>query len=266
MPSDIARLLRAARTQAGVSQLELALRLGVSQRHVGFVERDLARPSRALLSHWLEALGLDTARRHAAMLLAGYAPVTAGPGPDQGDANALAFRAIDLHSPNPALAFDADWQIVRVNPAATWLCQLVMPGLPLGGRNLDMLAVLGDPRGWLAQCRDPEPVAAALLAQLRAEQWMNPGLEARVDRLEAELRGRYGTRCTSAARDPAETSFDVTIDTAVGPVSFTAMQVAFGLPHDAAKQRLRAELWFPADAFTTAVVRRQALSGAGSSE
>jgi transcriptional regulator with XRE-family HTH domain len=265
VPSEIAKLLRAARTQAGVSQLELALRLGVSQRHVGFVERDQARPSRPLLSHWLEQLGLDSSRRNAAMLLAGYAPITARRGHEPVDANVLALRAIELHSPNPALAFDADWHIVRVNPAAMWLCQMVMPGLPLGGPNIDMLSVLADPRGWLARSREPERIASALLAQLRAEQWMNPGLEQRVDLLEAELRGRYGTHFGNATRDPAQTSFDVTFDTAVGPISFTAMQVAFGLPHDATSRRLRAELWFPADEFTSDVVRRQLLTSPGSS-
>lgn len=265
MPSEIAKLLRAARTRAGVSQLELALRLGVSQRHVGFVERDQSRPSRSLLSQWLEELGLDVSRRSAAMLLAGYAPITARRDHEQIAANALAFRAIDLHSPNPALAFDADWKIVRVNPAAMWLCRMLMPELPLGSKNVDMLSVLADPRGWLARAREPETIARALLAQLRAEQWMNPGLERRVDLLEAELLGRYGTRCENATRDPAETSFDVTFDTAVGPISFTAMQVAFGLPHDAPNRRLRAELWFPADAFTSDVVRGQLLTSPGSS-
>ena len=258
VPSGIARLLRAARTQAGVSQLELALRLGVSQRHVGFVERDQSRPSRSLLASWLDALGLDASRHSAIMLLAGYAPVVAARSPERFDPNALAIRAIELHSPNPGLAFDADWYIVHVNAAAAWLCRLVMPELPLGGQNLDMLSVLADPRGWLARSRDPQPIASALLAQLRAEQWMNPGLEQRVDALEAALHRRYGTTCADPARDPGETSFDVTIDTAVGTVSFTAMQAVFGLPHDTPSRRMRTELWFPADEFTSALFRRQA--------
>ena len=211
-----------------------------------------------MLSQWLEELGLDVSRRSAAMLLAGYAPITARRDHEQIAANALAFRAIDLHSPNPALAFDADWKIVRMNPAAMWLCRMLMPGLPLGSKNVDMLSVLADPRGWLARSRDPQPIASALLAQLRAEQWMNPGLEQRVDALEAALHRRYGTTCADPARDPGETSFDVTIDTAVGTVSFTAMQAVFGLPHDTPSRRMRTELWFPADEFTSALFRRQA--------
>ena len=262
MTSEIAKLLRAARARAGVSQLELSLRLGVSQRHVGFVERDRSRPSRALLSSWLDALELDASQRSAAMLLAGYAPITAGQAQEPFDANALALRAIELHEPNPALAFDADWHIVRVNPAAQWLCRMVMPELPLGGENLDMLSVLADPRGWLARSHEPEPIAAALLAQLRAEQWMNPGLAQRIDALETQLRHRFGTTGSRPARDPAQTSFNVTLDTDAGTVSFTAMQAVFGLPHDTPTRRLRAELWFPADAFTSTLLRRHAAQAA----
>jgi transcriptional regulator with XRE-family HTH domain len=261
VPSELARLLRGSRTEAGISQLELSLRLGVSQRHVGFVELGRARPSRPLLINWLHEIGVGSAERSAALLLAGYSPMVSRRGRAESDArDDVAFRAIALHHPNPGLVFDADWRVVRMNAAAQWLCRLVMPELTheltRDGQPLDMLAVLADPRGWLARSRDPIPVAAALLAQLRAEQWLRPDLTPRVDALEAALCDRYGSLATDSARDPRVTSFSVTIDTAIGPISFSAMQAVFGLPHDSNGERLRAELWFPADAGTAELLRR----------
>ena len=41
-----------------VSQLELSVRVGVSQRHLSFAESSRARPSRELLLAWLEELDL----------------------------------------------------------------------------------------------------------------------------------------------------------------------------------------------------------------
>jgi transcriptional regulator with XRE-family HTH domain len=48
--------LQTARKSRRLSQLELALRMGVSQRHVSFVESGRAQPSRELLLAWLQEL------------------------------------------------------------------------------------------------------------------------------------------------------------------------------------------------------------------
>ena len=66
--------LQQARKARRLSQLELSMRVGVSQRHVSFVESGRARPSRELLMAWLHELDAPLAVRNAAMLQAGYAP------------------------------------------------------------------------------------------------------------------------------------------------------------------------------------------------
>ena len=48
--------LQQARKARRLSQLELSLRMGVSQRHVSFVESGRSRPSRDLLLTWLQEL------------------------------------------------------------------------------------------------------------------------------------------------------------------------------------------------------------------
>ncbi len=256
LESELAALLRAERLGAGVSQLELSLRLGVSQRHVNFIERDRARPSRALLLAWLRETGTHASLCNAALLHAGYAPLRSVPGVPS-NSEAVLLHTITLHHPNPGLVFDADWYVVRANAAGRWLCEIVMPGLWQGDR-LDMLATLADPRGWLARAHQPAPIAAALIGQLRAEQWLRPGLRPRIDALQAALEDRYGRLQLPADRDPSATSFDVTLDTPLGALSFCAVQTLVGLPHDATGARLRAELWFPTDPRTALLLQRHA--------
>lgn len=48
-PESLQTTLQTARKSKRLSQLELALRMGVSQRHVSFVESGRAQPSRELL-------------------------------------------------------------------------------------------------------------------------------------------------------------------------------------------------------------------------
>lgn len=72
---DLPTTLRQARHARCISQLELSLRVGVSQRHVSLVEGGRSRPSRQLPAAWLEELDTPLALRNAAMPQAGYAPV-----------------------------------------------------------------------------------------------------------------------------------------------------------------------------------------------
>jgi transcriptional regulator with XRE-family HTH domain len=254
--SELSSLLRAARLGAGCSQLELSLRLGVSQRHVNFIERGRARPSRQLLLAWLREAGSAASLYNAALLQAGYAPLAPGAG-RTGHNGGVLLQTITLHQPNPGLVFNADWYVVQANPAGRWLCEVVMPGVWQGDR-LDMLATLADPRGWLARARQPARIAAALLGQLRAEQWLRPSLRPRIDALEHALKARYGSLQLPGDRDPSATSFEVTLDTPLGALAFCAVQALVGLPHDAAGARLRAELWFAADAHTSCVLNQHA--------
>lgn len=65
---SIALILRRTRLEHGISQLELAGRLDVSQRHVSFLESGRALPSRGLILAWMAELGVPVSVRNAALL------------------------------------------------------------------------------------------------------------------------------------------------------------------------------------------------------
>lgn len=134
MPTEnadpLARLLRWSRQRHGISQLEMSLRLGVSQRHVSFVESARAQPSRVLLVAWMREVRAEDSLRNAALLHAGYATHRAGAVPQRpaaGQTIEALRRVLVLHEPNPGLVFDADWIAVAMNDGAHRLCELLTP-------------------------------------------------------------------------------------------------------------------------------------------
>lgn len=259
----LAHLLRHTRLDRQVSQLDLALRLSVSQRHVSYLETGRARPSRELLLAWMRELGAPASVRNAALLHAGFAllqdelkldSVELAPALDS------LHRTLQAHDPNPALVSDADWRTVDQNCGARWLWSIVMPGLPTSAdghdRGLDMIAAVGHPEGLLSRMRDPWMVGAALLAQLRTEGWARPSLRPRIDRLAQTLERRYRTTAIDSERSPNTPCLSLSFDTEFGLLSYFTVQSVFALPQDVTLASLRMELWFPADVATADVMRR----------
>src|SRR5262245_62920243 len=65
--------LRSWRTQRGLSQLALAGRAGISQRHLSFLELGRASPSREMVGRLAVALDIPLRQHNALLLAAGFA-------------------------------------------------------------------------------------------------------------------------------------------------------------------------------------------------
>ena len=259
----LAQLLRHTRADRKLSQLELSLRLSVSQRHVSYIEAGRARPSRELLLAWMSELEAPTSVRNAALLHAGFAlpqEKLALDGPELTPVLHALQRTLAAHDPNPALVFDADWKTVDQNRGATWLWSLVMPELAATARGhvrgMDMIAALGHPQGLLSRMRDPWAVGAALLAQLHTEASATPSLTARIQRLSEALNQRHRPAGKTEKTSHAAPYLSLTFDTALGALSYFYVQSVFALPQDVTLASLRMELWFPGDSQTAEVTRR----------
>ena len=68
-------ILREWRRARGVSQLELSLMCGLSQKHLSFLESGRSRPSRGMVLHLGSALGVPLRQQNAMLLAAGFAPM-----------------------------------------------------------------------------------------------------------------------------------------------------------------------------------------------
>src|SRR5579862_6308065 len=135
-------LIRRWRSVRRVSQLDLALDAEISTRHLSCVETGRAQPSREMVLRLAEALQVPLRERNALLLAAGYAPLYRHTDLDAPELEA-ARRAVDLLisqlEPNPVLAFDRYWNILRMNVGAKRILAL-FPGCdsvtPLNGPRL----------------------------------------------------------------------------------------------------------------------------------
>ena len=71
---SFASRLRWWRQHRGLSQLELAGRAGISQRHVSFLELGRASASREMVLRLADALNVPLRQHNALLLAAGFAP------------------------------------------------------------------------------------------------------------------------------------------------------------------------------------------------
>lgn len=247
-------LLRHARRSSKLSQLQLALRLDVSSRHVSFVESGRAKPSKTLLLAWLREVEAGASLRNAALLNAGYTTAL-DPALTSSEAAQMArtclSKMLRAHNPCPALVFDADWIMLELNEGGQWLCSVVMPELwrtiSVKDCGMDMIRAVAHPHGLLSHVRNARAVGLALLQQLRVEQWARPTLKSRVDELTAALTVRFGDLRLDEARAPDTPELYLEFQTEHGLMSFLALQSVFALPQDVTVSSLRTEMWFPAD-------------------
>ncbi len=111
-------LLKTWRHKRRLSQLDLALSSGVSQRHVSFLESGRARPSRGMILQLSETLEVPLRERNDWLTAAGFAPVFKARPLDHPQMNQV-MNAVRMmltnHEPFPALAVDRAWNIRMAN-------------------------------------------------------------------------------------------------------------------------------------------------------
>jgi transcriptional regulator with XRE-family HTH domain len=265
--SSLPDTLKQARQARRLSQLELSMRVGVSQRHLSFVESGRANPSRQLLMAWLQELDAPLALRNAAMLQAGYAPVY-GAAPLTDPAMAHANRAVcallKSHDPMPAFVLDAHWNLLNMNQGGQWLATTLMPwtaalfGQSKDAAPLNMLDLLVHPQGFASCMLNLGEVGAVLLSHLRDEASLLPSIAPKVDAFAAYLRERKCSQ-TPPVHTPRFTSPLLTprFATPHGELSFFSMFTTFGSPQDITLASLRVEHMFAADDATAAVFGQQ---------
>lgn len=119
--SAFGRQLKQWRRQRGLSQLELASRAQVSQRHISFIETGRSRPKEEVVEKISAALGIPLRERNALLEAAGLMPLY----PELPlDAASLApfreaiARLLETHEPFPAFVINRYWDVVDGNRGA----------------------------------------------------------------------------------------------------------------------------------------------------
>lgn len=258
-----ANILKQARNTKRWSQLELALRLSVSQRHISFVESGRAKPSRELLLAWLQELQVPLMVQNCALLQAGFAPEWSQASLDSPDlalVNAALIQLIQAHDPMPAFCIDAAWNIVHINRGALNLVSCLLPWTKSSlttGQAFNLLDLLAHPEGLAKQILNLEEVGPAFLFQLRQEANLNPAISEKVQALEARIIVLIGAKALEQAMPisaaPVLTTYYAS---PLGELAFFSMLSTFGSPQNISLASLRVEHLFAANQATQALMKQ----------
>jgi len=236
------------RRQRRISQLELGLRAGVSQRHLSCIETGRAQPTRSTLLALLDALDAALPERNAALLAAGLAPAysrLALNAPELGPAREALHHLLHAPGSPPALVLDAEWNLVMANAGVQRLLDLLGLPMPAGPANvLDWLLGQGGLRGCLL---NEAEVCAEVLHRAQREAIHVPALAERLARLRPQL---PPWQAPAAASPLLLTRLMSTR----GELRLFSMFSSFGAPLDVTLASLRIEHLFPADAATAAAL------------
>jgi len=249
-------LLREWRMTRNLTQLDLALEAGVSQRHVSFLESGRSQPSRPMILQLAEALELPLRERNVLLDSAGFAALY--------EHRALAGSAMQPvrdalemqlrhHEPYPALVVDRDWNLLMANTALHQLFSFLgdvqkvwAETNPDGGKNVMRLTM--HPAGLRSYCQNWDELAPAMLQRVRRDAKLtgSPVLTQLLEELQADpdLRPHWNRPIVDIAPQPV---YAMTLGAGDMSVSLFSMISTFGTPQDITTDELRIELFFPAD-------------------
>jgi len=245
------------RKQRGISQLDLAQRAGISQRHLSFLELGRSKPSREMIELIASALNVPLREHNTLLVAAGYAPVWR-----EADLGASELRevrqALDYilmqQEPYPAVVVDRRWNLLMANRGATRLVDfLVGPITPGAKVNLaDSLIAPDILRPFLLNWRD---VAGYFIRSVEADAAAD-GTDETAAFLK-RLTAYEGVRAVVAAPPANPAAPVLAMHFQKGDTSlrlFTTI-ATLGTPQDITLQELRIESFFPMDNGTDQVLR-----------
>jgi transcriptional regulator with XRE-family HTH domain len=251
--SDFGAALRGWRSRRRLSQLDLAIEAGTTQRHVSFLEQGRSSPGRDIVSRLAESLQLSLRERNALLTTAGFAPMhpeSSADAPILAPVRDALQHVLDGHLPYPAMVMDGYGELVASNDAFGVLTEGVAPWLLEPPVNVLRIAL--HPEGLAPRTVNLDDWRRHILDALRQR-----GPDPRLDALVEELEG-YGLPAPGTA--PTESmgfAVPLHLRSADGDVRFVATLSTFVTALDVTVAELRLEAFLPADAETAEILARR---------
>jgi transcriptional regulator with XRE-family HTH domain len=259
VPEGFPQLLKTWRAKRRLSQLDLALESGVSQRHLSFLESGRANPSRSMILQLSETLEVPLRERNQWLVAAGFAPVFRErplDDPQMTQVMTAVRMMLRNHEPFPAIALDRAWNIRMSNQPFELLVAMLGVDIwsRIGGAERNLMRLFFHPGGIKPFVVNWTAVAPLLWHRARREAEALGGEEMKA--VLADL-GQY---------QDAETLWSAE-DAALVPVLPLAMEkdglrvslftviATFGTAQDVTADELRIESLFPADEATEQLFR-----------
>ncbi|WP_235022291.1 helix-turn-helix domain-containing protein [Amycolatopsis alkalitolerans] len=246
--NDFGAALREWRGRRRLSQLELALRAGTTQRHVSFMENGRSTPGRGMVVRVAESLQLPLRERNALLLAAGYAPSYPETRLDDPAVKPVLDglrRLLDGHRPYPAVVVDRFGDLVAANDALDLLTEGVAPELLEPPVNVLRMAL--HPRGMAPRIVNFDDWARHVLERPRQANARAP--HERHEAMLAELAG-YLPGPLAPAPDHLGFAVPLRLRTPLGELRLITAITTFATAVDVTISELRLETFLPADQAT----------------
>lgn len=257
--TTIGAILRDWRIRRRMSQLDLALDAGISQRHLSFLEGGRSQPSRDMVLRLADSLDLPLRQRNQMIVAAGFAPTYGERRIDDPDLR-MAMETVQLvlkgHEPFPAIAIDRNWNMVLANDAIAPFLEGIEPDLLTTPINVLRLAL--HPKGMAPRIENLDQWRMHLLERLKHQ--IDATGDAALAALEEELSSYPGRRRGPLHPfHPAAAAVAVPLRIRAGDdvLSFISTTTVFGTPLDVTLSELAIESFFPADEATIEALRKR---------
>lgn len=248
-PATAGEQLRQLRRYAKLSQLDLALITGISQRHLSCIETGRAKPSPGTLHNLLTTLEAPLEQCNRVFLAAGYAPryaATPLASPAMAAIREAVSHVLHANNPAPAILLGSQWEVLAANASTGLLFELV--GIRADATaGVNLLATLLQPGGLGDHLINAEEIRTLAWQRATREALGNAELAA----LLANLPTPANTELPAHMRPLVLTR----VRSRQGELSFLSTFTTFGMPQDITLTSLRIEHLIPADEATWQVMR-----------
>jgi len=255
-------LLRHWRVARRMSQLALAAEAAISARHLCFLERGRAHPSREMILLLAGVLEVSLGERNALLLAAGYAPVYGRRDLEAPEVEHIrrAFEfVLRQQEPYPAIVVDGAWDVVMRNGAAGRVFGLFLADAALRPEHArNAMHTICHPAGLRRFIVNWEEFAGPLIQTIHREA--AGGLEASVGLRDALLAypGMPARWRTPDPRAPVPPVLTMRLRRDDVALAFFSTLTALAVPRDVVLEQLRIECFYPADRATDVAVRQLA--------
>ena len=268
--SGFPQLLKSWRQKRRLSQLNLALSSGVSQRHVSFLESGRARPSRSMILKLSEALEVPLRDRNDLLTAGGFAPVfKARPleDPQMSQVMGAVRMMLANHAPFPAIAIDRAWNIRLSNAPFDMLSAMIGADVwaRIGGPHRNLMRLFFHPDGIRPFVTNWTTIAPLLWHRAQREAEAMGGKE--MQQILSEL-SRFQDADTQWAAEDAALVPVLPLEIAKDDVHLSLFTViaTFGTAQDVTADEMRIESLFPADEATRRLFQAAADSSSSGNE
>jgi transcriptional regulator with XRE-family HTH domain len=254
---DFRDYFRSWRRYRKLSQLELSLTAGVSQRHVSWLETGRSKPSREMVIRLSEAMEMPLRERNRFLQAAGYAHIyseSALEEPAMAAVMEVIRRVLHHHDPMPAVVIDRLWNVRMTNSGADLMISLAGESDALwnaidddGAHNLALLTL--HPDGLRPYISNWDEAAPEFVRRLKREA-LTSG--------DQEMQDKFSRIIALAGpmpepRDPQAHLMPVLpLEISANGLNLSLFSVitTFGTPQDITTEELRIEAFYPSDKAT----------------